>query len=74
MRDYFNKDSELRFLDYIDGDFLNERDGKRVEGGIEVTVRVEANAGSELLLNGTPMRAEGSIYSLSDNPGLQRQR
>ena len=64
MRDYFRRNADMRFIDYIDGDFLNERDGKRVEGGVEVTVRVEAKAGAELLLNGIPMRAEGSVYSL----------
>ena len=64
MRDYFKKNAKLRFLDYIDGDCVNERDGMLSEHGIEIEIRIEAREGCELLLCGKPMHAAGSIYTL----------
>ena len=60
MKDYFAKNAPIRFLDFIDGDCINERDGKKVARGVALSVRVTAPAGADVVLNGAPMTEEST--------------
>ena len=62
MRDYFNQEGLVRFLFPIDGDCVNDRDGKKSEEGILLTARVFAAEGCTLQINGVPARAKGNEY------------
>ncbi len=41
----------MKFIFPIDGDCINERDGKKIEGGIVVPVRVKAEEGRDIVIN-----------------------
>ena len=62
MKDYLMKNAPIRFANLIDGDCVNERDGKKIENGIEIPVVVEAPANCEVLLNGKPMEYANGAY------------
>ena len=64
MRDYFMKASPIRFIDFIDGDCVNSRDGQLTAQGLCLPVTVLAPAGHTVTLNGAPMReTEDGRYS-----------
>lgn len=44
--------SKLKFIFPIDGDCINERDGKRADDGIAVPVRISAPEGLDITVNG----------------------
>jgi len=62
MKDYLMKNAPIRFANWIDGDCVNERDGKKIENGIEIPVAVEAPANCEVFLNGKPMEYANGTY------------
>ena len=66
MKDYLMKNAPIRFANRIDGDCVNERDGKKIENGIEIPITVEAPAGCEVVLNGKPMSYENGVYTVDD--------
>lgn len=63
MKDYLRKDAPIRFLNVIDGDCVNERDGRKIEHGIEIPILVKAPAQCEVFLNGQPMAYEAGFYT-----------
>ena len=63
MKDYFNLSSPTRFLFPIDGDFINERDGRGVDGEIEFEASVFAAAGSQIAVNGAGATEEDGKFS-----------
>ena len=66
MRDYFMKDSPIRFLNFIDGDCINSRDGEAIAGGILLPVTVSAPAGHEVTVNALPAtEIESGVYTVS---------
>ena len=66
MRDYFMKDSPIRFSTFIDGDCVNDRDGEAIDGGILLPLTVEAPAGHEVTVNALPAaEAEPGRYTVS---------
>lgn len=62
MKDYLMKDAPIRFVNLIDGDCVNERDGKKIENGIEIPVIVEAPENCEVTLCGKPMTYVNGAY------------
>lgn len=56
MRDYFMKDSPIRFVGLIDGDCVNCRDGRLTADGLILPLTLEAPAGHTVTLNGIPMQ------------------
>ena len=65
MRDYLMKDSPIRFLNVIDGDCINSRDGEAIDGGILLPLRLSAPAGHEVTVNGTAaVETESGIYEI----------
>ena len=65
MKDYLMKNAPIRFANRIDGDCVNERDGKKIENGIEIPITVEAPIDCDLVLNGKPMTYENGVYTAS---------
>ena len=66
MYDYFMKDSPIRFLNVIDGDCINCRDGAYVNGGILLPLRLSAPAGHKVTVNGTAAsEIESGIYEVT---------
>ena len=66
MRDYFMKDSPIRFLNVIDGDCINCRDGAAIEGGVLLPLRLSAPAGHAVTVNGAEaVEVERGVYALS---------
>ena len=62
MRDYLNKSAPTHFLFPIDGDCLNDHDGKLVQEGITVSVSVASAPHSVVTVNGISATDEGGIY------------
>ena len=64
MRDYLNKKGAIRFAFPIDGDCLNEQDGKVTEAGLVVTVWVEAPENHIVEICGKPASfRDGKYYA-----------
>ena len=63
MNDYFNLSSPTRFFFPIDGDFINERDGKEVGGAVEFEAAVCAASGSEITVNGVRAKETDGKFS-----------
>lgn len=62
MKDYFKNGNKMNFAFPIDGDCLNERDG-RLEGDIlYVTVKIKAEDGAEIFVNDIPAKQNGEFY------------
>lgn len=55
--------NNIRFVEFIDGDCVNEFDGKIIENGIRIPIVVEAPTGCDLFLNGKPMKEKDGIYT-----------
>ena len=51
MRDYFMKNSSIRFRKWIDGDCVNERDGEMNGRALLLPVEVEATPGCKVFVN-----------------------
>lgn len=62
MRDFLNESSATRFLFPIDGDCLNDRDGKLTQEGIAVTVSVVSAPNATVTVNGVSATEEGGVY------------
>ena len=63
MRDYFHEQSPTRFLFPIDGDCLNERDGKLTSAGLTVTVKVASTPHAQVTVNGIRTKEKNGVYS-----------
>ncbi len=63
MKDYLMKNAPIRFANRIDGDCVNERDGKKIENGIEIPITVEAPANCDVVVNGKPMTYANGVYN-----------
>lgn len=55
--------ANMRFIGIIDGDCVNERDGKITENGIIIPITVEAPLGCDIVLNGKVMSENSGIYT-----------
>ena len=55
--------SNIKFVFPIDGDFLNVFDGKLVDNGLEITVKVIADKNQELYLNSYKMSEKDGEYT-----------
>ena len=53
MRDYFKNGEKINFIFPIDGDCVNENDGKIVDGALYITAKVAGEADDEVFVNGT---------------------
>ena len=62
MRDYMSKQAPTCFLFPIDGDCLNERDGKMENRTLTCSVKLAAPAGSTVTVNGTSAVESKGIY------------
>ena len=62
MRDYLNKDSDLRFVFPIDGDCLNCYDGKEVDGVLYVDALVAGKPNAEIYVNEVKAEFNGEYY------------
>lgn len=62
MRDYFNKQSPIRFLFPIDGDCLNRKDGAEQGNELLVPVAVTAPEGHEILICGQKAEFREGAY------------
>lgn len=62
MREYFGTNASPRFLFPIDGDCVNQYDGKALPHGLRIPVTVEAPKDHRLTVNGTPARFENGIF------------
>lgn len=58
-----NMNNEIRFLSPIDGDMLNERDGKVIDGCLVTEVKVLAPSGCRIVINGIPALCEYGVYT-----------
>jgi hypothetical protein len=56
-------ESKIKFISPVDGDMLNEYDGKITEGGLKTEVKISAPPGMRLLINGTVAGFSGNTYS-----------
>ena len=66
MRDYFMKDAPVRFLNFIDGDCVNQRDG-RIEGeALMLSITVKTAHGCEVYVNSIlAEEGECGVYSVT---------
>lgn len=62
MKDYFMKDQPIRFVFPIDGDCINDRDGAPIDGGVRITVKVEAPEGADMYLGGEKMQYRDGLF------------
>ena len=62
MRDYFNENSPTRFLFPIDGDCVNENDGRKTESGVSFTATVKSKPGCKVTVNGIPAVESDGLY------------
>lgn len=53
----------MRFIDFIDGDCVNECDGQKIENGITIPIRIEAPAGCDVTVNGILTSERDGIYT-----------
>ena len=63
MRDYFGRNSSIRFVFPIDGDCISPREGELFDGGIRIKATVEAPIGHEITVCGVPAVYENGFYS-----------
>jgi hypothetical protein len=56
-------ESKIKFITPIDGDMLNDYDGRISEGSLKTEVKISAPQGMKLLINGTQAGFSGGIYS-----------
>ena len=57
-------DSEIMFLSPVDGDMLNEYDGKAVDAGLLIKVTISAPSGSRIRVNGVKARYADGIFQV----------
>ena len=62
MKDCLNN-TNICFIGIIDGDCVNEYDGKKTENGIMIPISVKAPAGCNLTLNGISMKELDGVYT-----------
>ncbi len=62
MRDYFHENSPTRFVFPIDGDHVNENDGRASETGVTFTALVHATPHCTVTINGTPAEELDGVY------------
>ncbi len=62
MKDCCLNNTNIRFIGFIDGDCINENDGKKIENGIRLPISVSAPTGCSLTLNDIPMNENRGIY------------
>ncbi len=67
MDKYFKKDQPIYFISPIDGDCVNERDGKPIDFGVSVPVNVKAPENSEVYINGQKAEYSDGKYSININ-------
>ncbi len=53
---------EIKFISPIDGDMLNEFDGKVVDGNLIINVKISAPAGSTISVNGTRSKYSEGVF------------
>lgn len=63
MNDHIPNNANISFIGLIDGDCVNDRDGKKTENGIKIPVTVKAASGANVFLNGNPMAECDGIYT-----------
>jgi hypothetical protein len=56
-------ESKIKFISPVDGDMLNDYDGKISEGSLKTEVKIAAPAGMNLLINGTAASFAGGTYT-----------
>ena len=65
MRDYLNEGAATRFIFPIDGDCVNERDGRKSECGMILAATVASKAGCQVTVNGIPAaESESGLYKV----------
>ena len=62
MSKYFMTGAPVRFAFPIDGDCVNERDGRKTDSGVIIPVKVEAPEGHEIYICGEVAKFDGGIY------------
>lgn len=65
MKDYFGKNSPIRFVFPIDGDCISPREGERIPGGIRIKATVEAPKGHRVSICGSDAVYENGVYTAS---------
>ena len=55
----------IEFIFPIDGDCVNERDGKAIENGVCVSVKVKASSDSDIYIGGKKAECEDGVYTAS---------
>ena len=63
MNDGTLNNTSIRFIGIIDGDCVNEFDGKKTENGIMIPISVSAPEGCRLTLNNIPMSENCGTYT-----------
>ena len=64
MKDYFRRDKKVRFTFPIDGDCVNSRDGKIVNGKLIITAKVSAESGADIYINDKKAEYVNGEYQL----------
>ncbi|MFC2116251.1 hypothetical protein ACFLTU_07230 [Bacteroidota bacterium] len=62
MIPFSSKNSNIRFLNPIDGDMLCEYDGRVENGGLSTSVKIEAPSGSKIMVNGVDTRYVDNLF------------
>ena len=63
MSNYFMTDLPIRFVFPINGDCVNERDGRAADGGVYVNVKVKAPEGCDVYVGGSKAVFDGENYT-----------
>lgn len=63
MKDYFLKNSPIRFIYPINGDCISPREAEAVPGGIKISVKIDAPVGHEIFVGGQRAVYENGCYT-----------
>jgi len=58
-----NNKTSIKIISPVDGDMLNERDGRAVDGSLFTKVKVSAPQGSKISINGISTLYEDGLYT-----------
>ncbi len=74
MRDFFHNYDPVFFISHIDGDCLNEKEGRLADGVLYITAKVKAADNAEIEINGRPADYDEKTHTFSAEIPLYNYR
>lgn len=74
MRDFFHNYDPVFFISHIDGDCINNKEGRLTDEALYITARVKASDNAEITINGIPAIYDAKTHVFSAEIALYNYR